>query len=80
MHHPLPEVEDALIRPQFIVMETRSLFLSKPSLMAWIKTSFPQGRDEEEQLRCPYLPGFFMCTPDTSTFITGHVPATACMA
>lgn len=54
MHQPLPEVEDVLMQLRFIVMETRSLFLSKPSLMAWIKTSFPLGSAQQGELHCSY--------------------------
>lgn len=43
------------MQPQFIVMETRGVFVSKPSLMAWIKTAFPLGGAKQGQLHCPYL-------------------------
>lgn len=63
-----------LTQPQFIVMETRSLFLSKPSLMAWIKTSFPLGRVERGQLCCPYVPVLSTCTPGTPTLTSVYPP------
>lgn len=53
--------EDAPAQPWFIVMETRSLFLSKPSLMAWIKISVPLGR-------APRCPKPILCPPRTSSW------------
>lgn len=47
---------DALMQPQFIVMETRSLFLSKASLMAWRKISVPHGRSGIRQSSFPCVP------------------------
>lgn len=55
--------EDAPVQPWFIVTETRGLFLSKPSLMAWIKISIPLGR----ALGCPKpIP----CPPHSSSWET----------
>lgn len=73
MHQPLPAVEDVLMQLRFIVMETRSLFLSKPSLMAWIKTSFPLGNAQEGEMHCSYPrhplhhPGACSPAPGTSS-------------
>lgn len=44
-----------MMQPRFIVMETRRVFVSKPSLMAWIKTAFPLGSAGQGQLLCPYF-------------------------
>lgn len=55
VHQPLPAAEDVLVQPQFIVMETSRVFVSKPSLKAWIKTAFPLGNAGQGQLLCPYF-------------------------